>query len=98
MLEGGHAGQGVAVTVEFGAPDCDGEVAGDVGRYAAAHTALAWETGAEGEVTRLVVEAAGEHQGTETLGLTDTEHLLAAEGIHTPVALARSTHDMDMAH
>ena len=59
MLEGGHAGQGVAVTVEFGAPDCDGEVAGDVGRYAAAHTALA---------------------------------------LRKRNALARSTHDMDMAH
>ena len=41
MLEGSHADEGVAVAVELGAPDGDGEVAGDVGRYAAADAALA---------------------------------------------------------
>ena len=86
MLEGGHSDEGVAVAVEFGAPDGDSEVAGDVGRDAAAYAALAGEAGAEGKVARLVVEAAGEHEGTEALGLADGLDLFAVEGVHAAVA------------
>ena len=86
MLEGGHADEGVAVAVELGAPDGNGEVAGDVGRYAAAYAALAGEAGAEGEVARLVVEAAGEHEGSEAFGLADGQDLPAVEGVHATVA------------
>ena len=86
MLEGGHADEGVAVAVEFGAPDGDGEVAGDVGRYAAAYAALAGEAGAEGEVARLVVEATGEHECSEAFGLADGQDLPAVEWVHATVA------------
>ena len=86
MLEGGHADEGVAVAVELGTPDGDGEVAGDVGRDAAADAALAGEADAEGEVARLVVEAAGEHQGTEALGLADGQNPPAVKGVHAAVA------------
>ena len=86
MLEGGHADEGVAVAVELGAPDGNGEVAGYVGRDAAAYAALAGEAGAEGEVARLVVEAAGEHEGSEAFGLADGQDLPAVEGVHATVA------------
>lgn len=50
LLEGLHAGEGVAVAVEAGAPDGNRQVAGDVGHDSATDAALAGHAYAECEI------------------------------------------------
>ena len=85
-FEGFHADKGVAVAVEFGTPDGDGEIAGDVGCDASAYTAFTGHAGTECEVARFVVETTGEHQCAQTLCLAAGEHLFATERIQATIA------------
>lgn len=73
------------MTIQFRAPDSDGQATGDIGRHATAHAAFAGQSGTEGEIARLVVKASRQHQGAQTFGLAGGEYLFPGTGVQSPV-------------
>ena len=73
------------MVVEAGTPHCNRQGVGDVGYYAAAHAAFAGHADAEREVARLVVEPAGEHDGSEALCPAHAEDAFAVGGVDASV-------------
>lgn len=62
------AGGGVAFWVESGAPGGDGELSWVDCYDSSSYAAFGWEAYSEGEFAGFIVEAAGLHDGVDTLG------------------------------
>src|SRR5690606_34137819 len=78
LFQSCHAGERVASGIQFRRPDADAEAPRNHSDDAASNAALAGQTDTVGEISRLVVQAAGGHDRVDLLGLPRTEDLLAA--------------------
>lgn len=77
--------QGVAVLIEFRAPDSYREFAGEICYDSATDAAFAGKADAEGKIARLVVETACSHERAEAFGFAFGEYALAVGGINALV-------------